>query len=125
MQGVLRQELLTFLLAHINQIHDNVRARFAIQSDRTTFDSPKSDYYDWIHTVSAPHTSCAYSFAFFTCLIDAPHNGDIFTSAKQRFLVRDVVRHLAVMCRMYNDYGPVVRDDVERNFNSINFPEFN
>lgn len=28
------------------------------------------------------------------------------------------------MCRQYNDYGSIQRDRVEKNLNSINFPEF-
>lgn len=32
--------------------------------------------------------------------------------------------HLAVMSRLYNDFGSVERDRIEANINSINFPEF-
>ena len=28
------------------------------------------------------------------------------------------------MCRQYNDYGSIVRDRLESNLNSVNFPEF-
>ena len=32
--------------------------------------------------------------------------------------------HLAVMSRLYNNFGSVERDRLEANVNSINFPEF-
>lgn len=32
--------------------------------------------------------------------------------------------HLGRMCRQYNDYGSLARDQEERNLNSLNFPEF-
>jgi hypothetical protein len=35
-----------------------------------------------------------------------------------------MTRHLAVMCRQYNDYGSLVRDAEEGNLNSIDFAEF-
>ncbi|KAK2681862.1 hypothetical protein RAB80_003655 [Fusarium oxysporum f. sp. vasinfectum] len=34
------------------------------------------------------------------------------------------MRHATNMCRMYNDFGSIVRDNAERNMNSIHFPEF-
>lgn len=33
-------------------------------------------------------------------------------------------RHLATLCRMYNDWGSAVRDNEEGNLNSLDFPEF-
>lgn len=40
------------------------------------------------------------------------------------YLAQDLSRHLATMCRQYNDYGSVARDRTEGNLNSIDFEEF-
>ena len=135
---VLLHELETFLLAQISQNIDsrNIDSRHqtkaspakcsyysggaspAIQS------SPPKSFYSWVRSTSADHTSCPYAFAFYACLI-APRDGaDCFASARAKFYAQDVVRHLASMCRMYNDYGSVRRDREERNLNSVDFPEF-
>lgn len=39
-------------------------------------------------------------------------------------MAEDLCRHLASMCRMYNDYACVARDHEEVNLNSTDFPEF-
>lgn len=41
------------------------------------------------------------------------------------YLSRSLARHLATMCRQYNDYGSAVRDMDEGNLNSLDFPESN
>ena len=124
-QNHLRQETETFLLAHVLHIKDN--SRFSRQNlpESTTapFLSPESAYFRWVHTTSADHTSCPYSFAFSACLFGTGGH-DCFSGAWSKYLAQDVCSHLAVMCRQYNDYGSVTRDRAERNLNSINFPEF-
>ena len=124
-QKRLKQELTRFLFAHVAQIEDN--ARFS-REDRgpqvpTCFSSPRGTYYEWVRTTSADHTSCPYSFVFFSCLISKPGQ-EIFITAKQKYLAQDACRHLATMCRQYNDYGSMRRDFDERNLNSVNFPDF-
>ncbi|KAL9069950.1 MAG: hypothetical protein Q9157_005992, partial [Trypethelium eluteriae] len=47
-----------------------------------------------------------------------------FPTAKQDYLARDLCRHLASLCRMYNDCGSLGRDRVECNLNSLDFDEF-
>ena len=122
----LRLELVAFLLAHVTQIEDN--ARFSRQKRRPNtpsfFQSPNGTYFNWVHTTSADHTSCPYSFAFFTCLISKPGQ-ECFVTTKQKYLAQDLCRHLATMCRQYNDYGSIARDRAEQNLNSVDFPEFN
>ncbi|MCJ1245726.1 hypothetical protein MMC30_002930 [Trapelia coarctata] len=131
----LRHELAAFLLAHITQIEDN--ARFGKQSvadgiatssptlnSSPYFRSPKGTYYDWVHTTSANHTSCPYSFVFYSCLISKPGTS-CFRTVKDKYLAEDLCRRLATLCRQYNDYGSIARDRAERNLNSLDFPEFN
>lgn len=124
-QRTLRRELKVFILAHITHAEDNARFRSqSLAADRTTeFASPRSSYYSWVRSTSADHTSCPYSFHFLSCLIAKPGE-PAFKGARQRYLAEDMCRHLATMCRQYNDYGSIVRDRAEKNLNSVNFPEF-
>lgn len=68
-QSRLRNELKIFLHAHIDQIQDS--RRFA-SSKSLSFESPRSSYYEWVHTTSANHTSCPFAFVFFSCLAGHP-----------------------------------------------------
>lgn len=130
-QARVKNELKTYLLAHLTQVHDN--SRFTTQlipSDKTTtFQTPTSSYYQWVRTISADHTSCPHAFAFATCLLSTPALGkakgdDCFKNAQEKYVAEDLCRHLASMCRQYNDYGSLQRDRDDRNLNSVNFPEF-
>jgi hypothetical protein len=76
-----------------------------------------------VHTTSADHTSCPYSFVFYLCLAGEGRSALDF-NIQQRYALEDACRHLAAMCRQYNDLGAVLRDQEERNLNSVNFPEF-
>ena len=127
-----RSELQTFLLSHTAQIEDN--ARFSAQdpqsqSSTAIFVSTRLSYYEWVHTTGADSVSCPFSFAFFTCLLGSSlrssrQPADCFSSIQQSYLARDLCGHLAVMSRLYNDYGSLARDRKEANINSANFPEF-
>ncbi len=109
----MRNTLGTFLHAHLTQLEDNTR----FISLKTP---PSIPYHDWVHTTSAAHTSCPYSFLFFCCLL----RNECFKGVRQKYLAQDLCAHLATMCRMYNDAGSVGRDEEEGNVNSINFSEF-
>ena len=125
-------ELQTFLLSHITQIEDN--ARFSVQnsqhnSEKNIFDSARTSYYAWAHTTGSASISCPMSFAFFTCILGTfcspkANSQKCFFSAHLAYLASDLCARLAVMSRMYNDYGSFVRDRAETNINSVNFPAF-
>ena len=144
-----RQNLLssiqTFLLAHLTQIEDN--ARFSSLKSQPSYSSTAlaqqkkkiipysttpSSYFNWVRSTSAAHTSCPYSFAYLACLLGgaaaAATAGEIgydgFQGAKQKYYAQALCGHLATMCRQYNDYGSVGRDQEEGNVNSVDFPEF-
>ncbi|KAI9847155.1 MAG: hypothetical protein M1837_003017 [Sclerophora amabilis] len=125
-----KTELRTFLLAHMQQSEDN--DRFSTQgledSSNLVFHRPRTSFYRWVHSTSANHTSCPYSFAFYQCLLggveDTSSPRESFPSTEEKYISEAMCRHLAVMCRMYNDYGSVARDRDEKNLNSINFPDF-
>lgn len=125
-QSHLRRELRTFLLAHVAQIEDNTRlSKQGFGNARAlTFESTPDSYFAWVRSTSADHTSCPYAFAFFACLIAPEPQKASFASLRQSYLAQDVCRHLATMCRQYNDYGSVARDRAEKNLNSVDFPEF-
>ena len=123
-QTNLRRELQAFLLAHMVQIEDNYRfSRQTLPETTVPFLSPNGTYFSWVHTTSAEHTSCPYSFAYVACLTSIG-SSDCFNGAYSKYLAQDLCSHLAVMCRQYNDYGSIKRDREERNLNSVNFPEF-
>ncbi|KAI1809974.1 hypothetical protein GGS20DRAFT_580254 [Poronia punctata] len=102
------------------------------------FKGSKRGYHNWIRGTSADHTSCPFAFIFFQCLVGTSLSGSSPTSlpsggaekgilevnARTAYLADDVCRHLANMCRMYNDWGSMSRDSAENNLNSVNFPEF-
>ena len=119
-----KRELRNFLHAHVTQSIDN--ARFGLQPQGEEVYSNTTDtFFHWVRTTSADHTSCPYSFSFVSCLLSAMNGGrECFSTVSEKYLASAMCRHLATMCRMYNDFGSVARDKAERNLNSINFPEF-
>ena len=121
----LAHELQTFLLAHITHMEDC--EALSLSADTTTgsvtWSEPRTTFFNWVRTTSADHTSCPYSFVFFLCLI-GEGSGGMAMSMQERYALEDGCRHLAAMCRQYNDLGSVLRDQEEKNLNSVNFPEF-
>ncbi|PLB49068.1 hypothetical protein P170DRAFT_475394 [Aspergillus steynii IBT 23096] len=63
-----------------------------------------------------------FRLELFRCLVSssACNGADRFAGTRTQYLAQDVCRHLATMCRQFNDYG----SREENNLNSINFPEF-
>ncbi|KAI0150011.1 Ent-kaurene synthase [Hypoxylon sp. NC0597] len=138
----LASELRTFLLAHVTHAEDNHRLfnRHPKSSESKSiaggavhcvnesalplqYTNPCRTFYSWVRSTSADHTSCPFSWKFFHCLI-AETCGSVYATAASSYVAEDMIRHLASLCRMYNDYGSISRDIDEGNLNSINFPEF-
>jgi len=136
----LHSELATCMLTHIE--HDEDNARFAAQQQQQVlaestsnsfsgagaqilpFSSPRGTYYSWVRTTSADNTHCPFTFLFFSCLAAPKPSEPFFKGVRQHYLSNALCRHLANLCRQYNDYGSVARDQAESNLNSLNFPEF-
>lgn len=137
----LHQELETCMLTHIE--HDEDNARFAAQQQQAAaltksvsgslseandkilpFDTPRGTYYSWVRTTSANNTHCPFTFLFFSCLATPTPGEPFFKGIRPHYLSNALCRHLANLCRQYNDYGSVACDQAESNLNSINFPEF-
>lgn len=128
-QYQLRIELQAFLLSHIDHIQDNAgfsKCDLLPTTTAAVFLNPCRSYYTWVHTTGAISVSCPFSFAYFICLLGSSplQPGDCFPQLRRKYLAADLCFHLAVMSRMYNDYGSITRDRLEENINSINFPEF-
>ncbi|KAF7904155.1 hypothetical protein EAF00_001489 [Botryotinia globosa] len=75
-QDGLARELESFIMAHLDQIHDNRVLGEHNPPDSQlveviNFAKSGQTYFDWVHTTSAAHTSCLYSFSYFSCLIFA------------------------------------------------------
>ena len=124
-----QDELLTFLLSHVDQAVDN--ETFPLERETTLgvrgdLGSSRESFYSWVHGTGANSVSCPMSFAFFTCLLASlfPSSADYFASTYDKYLAHDLCSRLAVMSRLYNDFGSIARDRAERTINSINFPEF-
>jgi len=122
-QQELRASLITFLLAHISQIEDNKRLhkQSELSSSYNIHALPQKSYFNWVSTTSAEHTSCPFSFLFFQCMISSKKGRDTPHTSRQKYLLDSICRHLATMCRQYNDYGSVARDHAEGNLNSVDF----
>ncbi|KPM42336.1 Ent-kaur-16-ene synthase [Neonectria ditissima] len=122
----LREGLRTFLHAHTTQIDDNSRFKAQDLQKGDMFTSATKSFAQWVRTTAADHVACPYSFNFACCLISSSlGNGEeVFPTVTQKYLAAATLRHLATMCRMYNDYGSIDRDTEERNINSVHFPEF-
>jgi hypothetical protein len=134
---LLAREMKSYLLAHVQQAEDSTPSTSSEQSkDRPLQDgrparvsTSTTTFFNWVRTTSADHISCPYSFHFVACHLGAAlspkgSSGDCYPSAGEKFLAADMCRHLATMCRMYNDLGSADRDFDEGNLNSLDFPEF-
>ncbi|KAI0847854.1 Ent-kaurene synthase [Daldinia vernicosa] len=128
-QQRLAYELEIFLTAHVTQAMDNQQLALQQETNATSpstlreYLSPGRTFYSWVRSTSANHTSCPFSFVFFNCLVPKL-SSRVFKTARSSYLAEDMCRHLASLCRMYNDHGSVARDRDEDNLNSVNFPEF-
>ncbi|QSZ36340.1 hypothetical protein DSL72_006216 [Monilinia vaccinii-corymbosi] len=119
-QARLRSSMETYLLAHAthmveNQILSNSNPHEPFATTQT--------YYDWVHGYAAENTSCPFGFLFFSCLV-AESGKELFQNVKAKYFSEAMISHLATLCRQYNDYGSIQRDEDESNINSVNFPEF-
>lgn len=125
-----------YLLSHIDQLQDNKRFKKQVSwsaSHSTIFETPRFNFLRWLQTTGADSVAAPMSFAFLTCLLGASANDssiairertDCFMTISQKYLAHDLSVRLAVMSRLYNDYGSIARDHAEANINSANFIEF-
>lgn len=133
----LQREFQQYFLAQVDQIKHN--QRFAAQDQQRRYLSPQRSFFQWIKETAARHVACPFTFAWALCVVPyvvenlsrsrdcaGPDGGpsDCFTTAEEKYYATDMCLHLASMCRMYNDHGSAARDGLEKNVNSLHFPEF-
>jgi len=119
----------SYLNAHLTQLKDNHSLRsqeiFGAPSLPCTkiHESSHQSFHTWTRYVSGEHTAGPLAFSLLVCLL-SNGDGDCLPSAQAKYIGQDLSRHLAALCRLYNDWGSFDRDREENNLNSINFPEF-
>ncbi|KAG8157377.1 hypothetical protein KVR01_012761 [Diaporthe batatas] len=127
----LAREFRQYFLAQVEQIKHN--QRFGAQDKQERYLSPQVSFFQWLKETAARHVACPFTFAWALCVV--PHAienqgrskdwpADCFATAEEKYYATDMCLHLATMCRMYNDHGSAVRDGLEKNVNSLHFPEF-
>ncbi|GME35455.1 ent-kaurene synthase [Neofusicoccum parvum] len=125
--ALVHRELRTFLLGHVDQAKADARFQ---ATGCCSYRSPTHSFFAWVRGPSADHTSCPYSFALMCALLSNGSSGggseraDCFPAADQKYFAAALCRHLATMCRLYNDAGSVARDRAEGTLNGLDFDEF-
>lgn len=72
--------------------------------------------------IGANNTGEPSALSFYLCLLGAEaHSG---TEALVSYIIEDMSRHAATLCRLHNDFSSVQHDRLERNLNSVYFSEF-
>ncbi|KAI4213987.1 MAG: hypothetical protein LQ351_003391 [Letrouitia transgressa] len=120
------REVYRFLVAHIIHNQDNVllaKSKSIGATDGLRYGGNERSYLEWVRSTASDDTSCPFSFLFFTSLI-SERGRNCFAGTRADYLSKCLCRHLATMCRQYNDYGSAKRDAEENNLNSLDFPEF-
>ncbi|KAK4174302.1 hypothetical protein QBC36DRAFT_43293 [Triangularia setosa] len=120
LQSHLRLALKSYLSSHLTQLQSN--HTLSLQpptSHHKTLATPSSPLYEWIHTTASSHTAGPLAISLFLCLLSS-----WTLSPKIHYLFSSIARHLAALCRVYNDLGSLERDKQEDNTNCVNFPEF-
>lgn len=112
-------ELKAYLLAQTQQCEDGIKIRR--QNYAKVYSSAPSTYSRWVRNTGADYLSSQYAFAFLSCLVS---NGEEGPTSEIRYIAQDCCSRLAVVCRLFNDYGSLERDRKESNLNSLMFPEF-
>ncbi|KAI4157566.1 MAG: hypothetical protein LQ342_008188 [Letrouitia transgressa] len=125
-QREIAKEIYKFLVAHIIHNQDNVllaKSKSTETKDGLEYVKMERSYLEWVRSTASDDTSCPFSFLFFTSLISG-RGRNCFEGTRANYLSKSLCRHLATMCRQYNDYGSAKRDAEECNLNSLDFPEF-
>ena len=130
-KDMLHRELRVALLAHAQQAEDSSRYNHEKQEDGKVRKPTSADtFFTWVRTTSADHVGSTYAFYFVSCILGASHSPggrggqDCFASGEEKYLANAVMRHMATMCRMYNDLASAERDNAEGSLNCVDFPEF-
>ncbi|KAF7162580.1 hypothetical protein CNMCM5623_007826 [Aspergillus felis] len=79
-------------------------------------------FYNWLHTSAVHDVKSALVSKYLICKIG--NGGDVFTTAREKYLAEKLWRQISIEGRLWNDLGSIERDRLASNLNSVNFPEF-
>ncbi|KAF2437708.1 Ent-kaurene synthase [Karstenula rhodostoma CBS 690.94] len=122
-------EIYNFIHAHNEHNRENalLATRKVVKGGSNTTSQPRTSqeqsYIQWVRGTASDDTSCPFSFLFVACLISKPGK-HCFDNPRAQYFSKSLCRHLATMCRQYNDYGSAARDAEEGKLNSLNFLGF-
>jgi hypothetical protein len=111
----IRNKLAGYMHAQIT----SVVSRSPNPRDRT--ERHNNSLFDWVRTLGAEDTSCPYSFVFYMALVPFVTEEKPNDDTSREYILKALCGHLATMCRIYNDYGSLVRDSEEGNLNCVDF----
>lgn len=90
-------------------------------TEHVTLHSGQS-FFHWLHTSAVHDVKSAIVSKSLICKIG--NGGDVFTTAREKYLAEKLWRQMSIEGRLWNDLGSIERDRLSSNLNSVNFPEF-
>jgi hypothetical protein len=81
----------------------------------------RKSLFGWVRNLGAEDTSCPYSFAFYMALSPWAFQEECRNDPSQKYILEALCGHLSTLCRMYNDYGSLIRDREEGNLSCADF----
>ncbi|KAE8376638.1 terpenoid cyclases/protein prenyltransferase alpha-alpha toroid [Aspergillus bertholletiae] len=90
-------------------------------TEHVTLHSGQS-FFNWLHTSAVHDVKSAIVSKSLICKIG--NGGDVFTTAREKYLAEKLWRQMSIEGRLWNDLGSIERDRLSSNLNSVNFPEF-
>jgi hypothetical protein len=113
----LRKELKMATLAAIQQAK---ASRLLKNGGLRHVDQP---FYTWLHSSAVHDVKSAVVSKSLICKIGS-NGGDVFITAREKYLAEKLWRQISVEGRLWNDLGSIERDRAASNLNSADFPEF-
>lgn len=118
---VLIQHLCRVLCEHQNDVS------WANLAERTSYRALLISYtlkLPWVLTIRQPETAFSKTNTCSAAHFDEQAaGGSHLASINQRYLAREMCLDFATLCRQYNDYESMGRDDVESNLSGLHFDE--
>ncbi|KAK2874910.1 hypothetical protein FQN49_001949 [Arthroderma sp. PD_2] len=115
----LQQELKMATLAAIQQ----AKASRPLKNGSVGHPHSAQTFYNWLHTSAVHDVKSAVVSKSLICKI-GNKGGEVFTTAREKYLAEKLWRQISVEGRLWNDLGSIERDRAASNLNSVDFPEF-
>ncbi|KAK2763882.1 hypothetical protein FQN54_009500 [Arachnomyces sp. PD_36] len=116
-RGDLQQELKMSTLAAMQQ------AKASKQLNNGGVGHPDQTFYNWLHTSAVHDVKSGVVSKSLICKI-GKNGGDVFTTAREKYLAEKLWRQISIEGRLWNDLGSIERDRAASNLNSVDFSEF-